>query len=647
MSFFPIKDGDFTTTIYGMIRDNKLADAMRILQYELQRNPESRAALSLLGYCYHHIQDYIMAAECYEKLSELYLQHTDYRLYHAQALYNAYMFPESVSVLALINEPKMEKKVVKLDAAIKYREEDLQNARILVEQFDNEDPDAEVNLACLDFKEEKYDEALQRFTAATTQQNVDDLLGSQNQLTYSIALCHYQMRDFSQALKMIAEIIDRAVKDHPELGVGMGSEMPMAYVGNTLLLHESAVVEACNLKFAIEYQMKNMTAASDALVDMPVRVEEELDPVTLHNQALTSMDSNLADSFSKLQYLLGHNPFPPETFSNLLLLYCKYEYYDLAADVLAENAHLTYKLLSQYQFDYLDALITQQSSESDAYAKFDALANNRLNELRKRHQKLEEVRELEETRALQRTEDDVEATLEQYLPALMGQAKLLWDRGEWKNIERLFKRSAEFCHNNEIWKMNLAHTLFMQEKFKEASDCYGPLVRSSFDKMLQVSAVVLANLCVCYIMTNSNEEAEEIMKRVEREESAQSEHNKSFHLSIINLVIGTLYCAKGNYEFGISRIVRALEPYERKLGVDTWFYSKRCMASMLENITRFVIVIRDEVLDECVHFLENCELHGHTIATEAHLFGVRPGEIPRMVSHEARLLRELLHRLLE
>jgi hypothetical protein len=28
-------------------------------------------------------------------------------------------------------------------------------------------------------------------------------------------------------------------------------------VGNTLLLNESAVIEACNLKFAIEYQMKN------------------------------------------------------------------------------------------------------------------------------------------------------------------------------------------------------------------------------------------------------------------------------------------------------------------------------------------------------------------------------------------------------
>ncbi len=43
-----------------------------------------------------------------------------------------------------------------------------------------------------------------------------------------------------------------------------------------------------------------------------------------------------------------------------------------------------------------------------------------------------------------------------------------------------------------------------------------------------------------------------------------------YHLCIINLVIGTLYCAKGNYEFGISRIIKSLEPYERKIGVDTW-----------------------------------------------------------------------------
>lgn len=37
---------------------------------------------------------------------------------------------------------------------------------------------------------------------------------------------------------------------------------------------------------------------------------------------------------------------PPETFANLLLLYSKYEYFDMAADLLAEHADLTYKHLS-------------------------------------------------------------------------------------------------------------------------------------------------------------------------------------------------------------------------------------------------------------------------------------------------------------
>jgi hypothetical protein len=45
-------------------------------------------------------------------------------------------------------------------------------------------------------------------------------------------------------------------------------------------------VEAFNLKAAIEYSMSNMEMAKEALSDMPPREEQELDPVTLHNQAL-------------------------------------------------------------------------------------------------------------------------------------------------------------------------------------------------------------------------------------------------------------------------------------------------------------------------------------------------------------------------
>lgn len=91
---------------------------------------------------------------------------------------------------------------------------------------------------------------------------------------------------------------------------------------------------------------------------MPPRKEDELDPVTLMNQALMNIDDNPQDGFKKLNFLLNNPPFPQETFQNLLLLYCKYQYYDLAADVLAENVDLTYKC-NQEDFEYIDALILQ------------------------------------------------------------------------------------------------------------------------------------------------------------------------------------------------------------------------------------------------------------------------------------------------
>ena len=72
-------------------------------------------------------------------------------------------------------------------------------------------------------------------------------------------------------------------------------------------------------------------------------------------------------------------------------------------------------------------------------------------------------------------------------------------------------------------------------------------------------------------MTSQNEEAEELMRKIEKEEEQlayEDSDKKVFHLCIVNLVIGTLYCAKGNYEFGISRVIKSLEPYNKKLGTD-------------------------------------------------------------------------------
>ena len=97
--------------------------------------------------------------------------------------------------------------------------------------------------------------------------------------SYNIALCFYQLRQYAQALKHIADIIERGIKEHPELSVGLTTEgIDVRSVGNTHLLHQTALIEAFNLKAAIEYQLRNLEAASEAMTDMPPRAEEELDP---------------------------------------------------------------------------------------------------------------------------------------------------------------------------------------------------------------------------------------------------------------------------------------------------------------------------------------------------------------------------------
>lgn len=50
-----------------------------------------------------------------------------------------------------------------------------------------------------------------------------------------------------------------------------------------------------------------------------------------------------------------------------------------------------------------------------------------------------------------------------------------------------------------------------------------------------------------------------------------------------------------------------MEPHSKKLGTDTWFYAKRCFLSLIENLAKQMIIVRDSVLRECLQFLEQCE----------------------------------------
>uniref|UniRef100_A0A671XE14 Tetratricopeptide repeat protein 30 n=1 Tax=Sparus aurata TaxID=8175 RepID=A0A671XE14_SPAAU len=560
----------------------------------------SRAALSLMGYCYYHIQDFTNSAECYEQLTQLHPEVEEYKVYYAQSLYKAGAYPEATKASFVLDNPSSHTKMVKLQACIKYCEEDYSAAKSMLEQLPQDDPDYIYNMGCLLYQDGKYEEACKKFMSAM------QVLGYVPALSYNIALCYYNLKNYDQAHKYIGEIIERGIKDHPELSVGLTTEgIDLPSVGNTLVLQQTALIEASNLKAAIEYQLKNMKVAQDALTDMPPRSEEELDPVTLHNQALLNMDTKPSEGFEKLAFLLQQPSFPPVTFGNLLLLYCKHEYFDLAADVLAENAHLTYKFLSPYMYEFLDALLTCQTAPEEVL----------------------------------------------YIVVLMAQAKIYWNRENFQMVEKIFRKSVEVCNEDDTWKLNVAHVLFMQNKYKEAIGFYEPIVKKHYDNILNVSAVVLANLCVSYIMTNQNEEAEELMRKIEKEEeqiSYDDPDKKVFHLCIVNLVIGTLYCAKGNYDFGISRVIKSLEPYNKKLGTDTWFYAKRCFLSLLENMSKHMVMLRDAVVQECIQFLEHCEAYGKEVPAiiEQPLEEIHTHIGKNTVTYEARLLKALFYEVI-
>jgi tetratricopeptide repeat protein 30 len=61
-SLAQIPEGKITATIYSFIRDGRYQDVIKILSTE-NNTTKTRASLSLLGYCYYQVQEYLNAAE--------------------------------------------------------------------------------------------------------------------------------------------------------------------------------------------------------------------------------------------------------------------------------------------------------------------------------------------------------------------------------------------------------------------------------------------------------------------------------------------------------------------------------------------------------------------------------------------------------
>lgn len=220
--------------------------------------------------------------------------------------------------------------------------------------------------------------------------------------------------------------------------------------------------------------------------------------------------------------------------------------------------------------------------------------------------------------------------------------------GNYEAVEQILKNpdTQDLYCENRAWKINMGHAYFIQEtNFKEAIRYYMDVYTNEED-ILSVPASVIANLCVSLIMVQRNEEAQEIIKRVEEEEQKALEltpDRQLFHVCIVNLIVGTLYCSKSNYEFGIGRVIVSFQNFHKRLNIDTWFYAKRVFLSLIENLAKQIMIIPDHLYIELVNFLDTADKFGKNITTQ--ITQNESTSEKYTVSSEARLLKRMLLKL--
>lgn len=295
-------------------------------------------------------------------------------------------------------------------------------------------------------------------------------------------------------------------------------------------------------------------------------------------------------------------------------------------------------------YDFLDASLLAQTSPAEAYRRLDALTGVHVEALRRYTKAIQDSRLGGDADGVKRALKLYDEQLEKYIPVLLSMAKIYWDRGNHSQVEKILRQASEFASEHEAWQLAVGHCYFLQEgRSAECIRYYEPIVQkfmagvgemgspaSVFGSgggmgsggaprtggLLDVQPIVLANLCVAYVMTGQNESAEQIIHAIERDEermklqqaaernarggssgrsSAGTRPRESghayFHSCIVNLAIGTLYCSKGRFDFGITRVLASLEDMPAKLGLDTWHYAKRALLALAESLSKGIISV--------------------------------------------------------
>lgn len=149
---------------------------------------------------------------------------------------------------------------------------------------------------------------------------------------------------------------------------------------------------------------------------------------------------------------------------------------------------MTFKYMEPYIYEFIEAKIVQQTAPEAAFKKFEDLAGALIEQLRRLVKEVQENRRSQKDEQVKKKVQEYDATLEKsvrwnglsvtrrerfffsrYVPVLMAQANIYWLQENYAAVEKIFRKSVEFCNDNEIWKLNV----------REDSPCIRRITRCS------------------------------------------------------------------------------------------------------------------------------------------------------------------------
>lgn len=130
--------------------------------------------------------------------------------------------------------------------------------------------------------------------------------------------------------------------------------------------------------------------------------------------------------------------------------------------------------MEPYIYEFIEAKIVQQTAPEAAFKKFEDLAGALIEQLRRLVKEVQENRRSQKDEQVKKKVQEYDATLEKsvgcnglsvtrrerfffsrYVPVLMAQANIYWLQENYAAVEKIFRKSVEFCNDNEIWKLNV------------------------------------------------------------------------------------------------------------------------------------------------------------------------------------------------